>query len=378
MTGSSYGSVSHEAQYIVNYTYMIGLLLLFYYGYKNYNLSKLPKISFITLSIYVGLIYLSIITNTSSCTYIEGIGYKGWFASGNAIGSILLLLFCIALPFVQKEKKKLFGLFVFFLLAIFLMVLVGTRVGLFGYILCIVVFVLANLFIKFIKKLDLKKAKTDFLILGVVIILGVVVFLIGSNTFERKQFLNDIGGKIIDPKTGEVSHVTGDALKIIDSIHNNTIEANYMSDAEKQSMLDLYDYANKHELNLTNRRSLQLVYNVYLVKNQHDYRSVLVGNGYLNSYYEMILEMEAPAILLNFGIIGFILYLMPFIMIDLWAIKTFFMKLKSVDVEFIMYLATAILAFALSFFAGYTFFNVSSMAIIVTIHILLIKKAKEC
>jgi hypothetical protein len=176
ITGISFGSMMHEAQYIINYTYMMGVFFIFYYGNKNYNLKKLPAASFIMLIIYLFLIYLSIITNTSSNTYIEGIGYKGWFTSGNAIGSILLCLFCISLPYIQKSKNKIMGIITFLFLGVFLMLLLGTRTGLFGFILCTIVFVIANIFIKFMKKINLRKTKNEMIILGVVILLSMVIF----------------------------------------------------------------------------------------------------------------------------------------------------------------------------------------------------------
>ena len=85
----------------------------------------------------------------------------------------------------------------------------------------------------------------------------------------------------------------------------------------------------------------------------------------------MTLEMEFIALILNFGIIGFILYMIPFLIIDFKAIKYILKNYKRIDIEYLMYLVAVLLAIVFSLLAGYTFFNASSMSIIVIAHILL-------
>jgi hypothetical protein len=377
MTASSYGTIVHEFQYIVNYTFMIVTVICFYYGYKNYKLDKLPKVSFISLVIYLLLIYASIITNTSSNTYVEGIGLKGWFASGNTIGSILLLLFCICLPYVQEQKNKILGIISFSLLGLFLIKFLGTRTGLYGFILCLMVYVASILFVIIMKrKKPIKNKKID-LIVGAIIISLSAILLVGSNTFKRQKNLDDMSGWITDPLTNEVSHVPGDSLKIIIDIKNNNLEEDFLSEAQKESMLDLYEYANEHELKITNRRFLQFVYHYNLMQNQSNLKYILFGNGYLSNIAELTLESEFLAMVFNFGIIGLALYLGVFFCFYFKYIMYFIKNFKKLDSQFLMYLFAITLSFLLSLLAGYIFINVSSMAIIVTLNILMLKKMKE-
>ena len=102
-TSLSYSSVTHELQYIVNYTFMILNLILYLWISKD-DTDKLKKSLAISCAIYIISIYISILTGTSSSTYIEGMGYKGWFESGNSISAILTLSLFIIIMFV-KEKK---------------------------------------------------------------------------------------------------------------------------------------------------------------------------------------------------------------------------------------------------------------------------------
>ena len=103
-TLSSYSNEIHEAQYLVNYTFTVLNLFLYIYIFKNHNTNKLRKSVFIAAIIYIVSIIISIITSTSSSTYIEHMGYKGWFESGNSLCAIFLLSMFIYMPLI-KEKK---------------------------------------------------------------------------------------------------------------------------------------------------------------------------------------------------------------------------------------------------------------------------------
>ena len=67
----------------------------------------------------------------------------------------------------------------------------------------------------------------------------------------------------------------------------------------------------------TEKSETQFLYHSTLVKNQDGISLTLFGNGYMTHYREMIFEMEIPAFLYNFGVIGFFLYCMPFLFIIL-------------------------------------------------------------
>lgn len=105
-TQSSYGNLTHEAQYLINYSYMILNLFIYIYVFKDRNTKKLRNSVIISISIYIISIFISILTNTSSSTYIEGIGKKGWFESGNSIGTILILSLFIYMPLIRNKKYR--------------------------------------------------------------------------------------------------------------------------------------------------------------------------------------------------------------------------------------------------------------------------------
>ena len=119
--------------------------------------------------------------------------------------------------------------------------------------------------------------------------------------------------------------------------------------------------------------------NIYtvLVKNQKNPIYILFGNGYVANFRELVMEMEVPAILYNFGIIGFALYLVPFMAISIYGICKTIKNIRNVDTENIMLILGCLFVFALSFFAGYVFFNSSNMMIIVVLNTLLINKVEK-
>ena len=378
ITGSSYSTVTHEAQYIVNYTFMILNLFIYIYVFKkSSNIEKLTKSVLISSAIYIGSIYISILTKTSSSTYMEeGMGYKGWFESGNSIGAILILSLFIILKYIKDRKYRKIVIPVILLEGVFLTTLLGTRVGLLGFICVIVSYVMAQITISLIQKVKINK-KTIIGGIAIVITILIVVITFGSTTIQRRKHLQNIENNIIDENSNEASHITGSLLEIKDKIDNNTLEDGYMNNEQKESILDLYNIANKLEVKNNDQRAQQLIYNTVLVKNQKNPVYLLIGNGYLANFRELVLEMEIPAFLFNFGIIGFLLYFVPFLVIFIYGIYQGFKNIKKIDENYLMILIGCGFVFALSFFAGYTFFNSSNMMIIIVLNTLLINKANQ-
>lgn len=373
-TGSSYSGTVQEAQYLINYTYMIMNLWIYSIVFKDSNnLDKLSKSVLLANVIYIASIFLSILTKTSSSTYVEGMGYKGWFESGNSLGAILILSLFVILKYVKDKKYRKIAIPAIFTEGIFLTTLLGTRVGLFGFIITIVAYLLVEVIITLKQKQKINKKMVAGGIAGIAII-SLVVITIGSTTMQRRKHLKDIEKNIVDISRNQEAHVTGDILKIKEMIENNTLEEGYMREAEKQSILDLYEIANQMQITNNDKRMQQLIYNIVLIKNQNNPFYLLVGNGHLSNFRELILEMEIPSFFLDFGIMGFVLYLLPFVSIFLYGIYFSIKNRAKMDAELFMYLLGSGFAFAISFFAGYTFFNSSNMMIIIVLNTLMLQK----
>lgn len=378
--GSSYGNILHEAQYLINYSFMILNLFLFMYVFKKENIKNMQKSLFISVTIYIVSIFIAIATKTSSFTYpIEKMGYKGWFESGNSLSAILVLAMFVLLPLIKKQetiKEKIMYISVITLIGIFLMTQIGTRVGLFGFILTIGLYILLEIIFSILKNKIINK-KMIFSGIGIAIAIIIIVLVLGSNTFIRRKHMEEESQNNYSQNQEEIAHLTGDVLNIYKDIKDNNLEENYLSQAEKESFLELYDIANKYNLKSNDQRTHQIIYNLCLVKNQHNIGFILFGNGYLNNFRELVLEMELMSFLLNFGIVGFILYVMPFVALLVHAFIQIIKNIKESDTESIMLFLGSGFAYVLSLLSGYVFFNSSSMIIVIILHTTLVKKVKR-
>ena len=304
-TGSNYSNIVHEAQYIINYSFMI---------------------------------FISIFTNTSSNTYLEEkMGYKGWFESGNSIGAILILSIFIYICYIKDKKYRKIAVPLLILNGIFLTFLIGTRVGLFGFILVLSLYIIVEILYSLLKNKKVNK-KLVFIASISIIAIALLVVIFGSTTLERRKHLKQIEDNIVDASLEQNSHITGDLLDIKNKIDNNQLENGYMNQSQKESILDLYNIANSLNVSNNDQRMQQLIYNISLVKNQKNIWLILFGNGYMANFRELILEMEIPAFLFNFGLFGFTLYFVPFLSIFIYGIYFAFKYRKKIDDEFIMLL----------------------------------------
>lgn len=375
-TSSSYSGIIHELQYLINYSFMILNLFIYIYIFKKYDTKKLQVSVLVVTTIYIVSIFIAIITKTSSSTYIEKIGYKGWFESGNSISAILILSMFIILGLVKEKKYRYWVIAIIVLAGVYLTTLIGTRVGLFGFILTLLLYAIAEIFVAILHKAQLNKNILIGSICAIIVVI-IIVGIVGSTTLQRRKHLEDIEGNIIDETNNAQSHISGSLLEIKEKIDTNELEVGYMSEAGKKSILDLYNFANKHNVVNNDMRTQQLVYNFYLVKNQANPLYMLFGNGYMANYRELVLEMEIPAFLFNFGIIGFILYFIPLLGIACYTTLKGLKNKDRIDTEYVMLLLGLWFSFALAFLSGYTFFNMSTSMIIIVIATLLVNKVKE-
>ena len=371
---SSYGGVKNELQYIVNYTFMILTLYVMYKVFKDREAKILKQSVLATVLIYITSIFISIITNTSSSTYLEGIGYKGWFESGNSLCTLL----CVALfiiPTINKNNIITIPTLIAFIgTVVYLVFFSGTRTGSFGGILVCFMYIIWIISQSTSNNRRPSK-KGVFITIGIFSIIILIMGTFGMQVLKRRVELKENESKNIDPDTGMVRNVSGDILKIYKQIQNEELSEEYMSKQAQKSICELYDYATETNLSNVNLRKQQLMYNLFLVKNQKNIFLILFGNGYKAQFRELVMEMEVPAIICNFGIIGFTIYLGPFIAIWVYAIYQLIKK-REFKQEEIWYISGITLGLALSTLAGYTFFNQSSMIMMCILSVLALRKDK--
>ena len=285
----------------------------------------------------------------------------------------------VILPLIKKSKnikEKVAYIAVIALVGIFLMTQIGTRVGLFGFILTLALYIFLEIIFSVFnnKKINKKVIVTG---VGIMVAIAIVVLIFGSNTFTRRKHIEQESQSSYDETQKEVAHLTGDVLEIHQAIMEDTLEEGYLSEAEEKSFLELYEIANKYNLKSNYQRLHQIIYNLILVKNQSNIGLILFGNGYLNNFRELVLEMELMSFLLNFGICGFVLYVIPFLTLLIYAFVQIIKHIKKIDVQCVMLFLGSGFAYVLSLLSGYVFFNSSSMIIVIVLHVSLINKIND-
>ena len=392
-TGCSDGTIINETQYIFNFTFLVIDLIIYLYtfiyegkikGKAKIN-SSISNSMLIMVAIYLITIFVSIITKTSSFTYIETkTGYKGWIESGNSLSAILVISLFIILPNInfsnwKNKSKKIKAIEITKVLIVvcdfaYLTTILGTRTGLIGAFLAVFCYIIVESI--FNKNKKIIYCGIIFMIVGVT-----AISMFGSKTLKRRAQMKQSQFTIIDKSTGEIGNMTGDMLDIKNKIIDGTIEQGFMSEPQKQATLDLYKYAKKHNIAGNDTRRQQLIYNVFLVKHQKNLLYILFGNGFKTNFREMVMENELASLILNFGILGFILYVAPLIIVLVIATKNIIcniinlIKFKNIakardKKKQIMYQFALALVLILSWLSGYVLFATSSMIVISSVVIL--------
>ena len=392
-TGCSDGNIINETQYIFNFTFLVIDLIIYLYtfiyegkikGKAKIN-SSISNSMLIMVAIYLITIFVSIITKTSSFTYIETkTGYKGWIESGNSLSAILVISLFIILPNInfsnwKNKSKKIKAIEITKVLIVvcdfaYLTTILGTRTGLIGAFLAVFCYIIVESI--FNKNKKIIYCGIIFMIVGVT-----AISMFGSKTLKRRAQMKQSQFTIIDKSTGEIGNMTGDMLDIKNKIIDGTIEQGFMSEPQKQATLDLYKYAKKHNIAGNDTRRQQLIYNVFLVKHQKNLLYMLFGNGFKTNFREMVMENEIASLILNFGILGFILYVAPLIIVLVIATKNIICNIINL-IKFgniakardkkkqIMYQFALALVLILSWLSGYVLFATSSMIVISSVVIL--------
>lgn len=353
----SFATWKGEIQYLFNYTYLIFLSYGFYWAFKNNHFPSISSLFPKILFLYLFFLYVPLLTHTSSSTYLDGIGDKGWFLSGNSLGaSLLLLLLANFILITKKNYKK--QIFLALLCGIFMIFFLGTRVGLYGTFLVLGIY----LFIQGLTLFQGTLKKHKVIVMLCLLLMIPCAFYTGNRLLIRQRNLEEIANETIDPLTGKVAHVTGDTITFVKEIKEGSIEN--MQELRKDSYLTFYELANKYKVSNTDRRTQQWIYHTTMYFCSRDPMTYLFGNGYLNHYGEMILEMETVSLLYNFGILGFVLYLgwVGYFGFRNW--KEWKLAFHKKNGTYFLWLFGYFFAFLLSTLTGYVYFNTTTALII--------------
>ena len=355
---------------------LIYLVYILNFDYKSLKITVLSVVSFVSLLIIItnllGVDYVSYSFENNphpSANILKWFDstyeYKNWrkltsrglYPSGNELSSFFVLLFPLTMWISLKEKKNYY--FVFVLLQMISMLLVGTRIAVYvEIILCIGTFFIWILE-KVFNKEKIQKTKIISLIL-VGLIFG--IFFINSPFLNRIKIGDGITNSYTKNDTDKDSSNVDEDLNSLSKIEY--IEKKYSTEGIPEKLIyDTYNYLEHpdfwiHVINdldfseRNNSRKLKTLILQDIEQNKANSLDKFVGIGEIPIYP----ERDYVAQYYYIGILGILLFLLPFIIIFLISGITNFIKLfgKKLDgFSFVLLLAFFFIS-ATAYLAGHT------------------------
>ena len=391
-------TILHEFRFIINIIYFITIFLTLKNIYSNiddkdYYYKKLGQALIISVSLYIILYLLAIITKTSWLTYefsdSTKLGFRGWNYSGQIYGHLL----CIASPFyfynLFKLKINFFIKAIMIIVGLLPFLLIGTKVPYYIIIIVFSIYILVNIFIKIINKKTV--IKISEISLSLIIIIGVVVLYKQLPVYKNTEINNTVANTESQEEDikqyTENMQVTVDKNKEnIQSVADNDKEntgnsSNSGNNNRKEIALEYEEWTlksleklnelyNSGELHSSDNRNRQL----YFMHYKFGYASLpfkLLGLGYLNQPNYLSMERDIIMPLYSFGIIGFILFTGILWILLIKTIVTCIKNIKKLNIETLMLAEGFCMFFFISFYAGATYIYTQFSIVLAIIMILL-------
>lgn len=305
----------YELKNTLNTFYFPIVLLTFIAIFTSKNTSFSLKKLIIIYSIYILFIIFPIFTHTSFLSYSHSkLGTVGWFLSANAIGNILSFLFPLLLLFLIKysKKKKLILLLILFTLYAFISM--GTKVP----ILSLVIIFGIDFVYYFIYCLKNRKYKNGIICISL-------------------TFLAIMGAIILLPKTSFYKNL---------EIHKNYLKINSYTE-----IFTNYNYIDKFIFS----ERLTFLKNTNTSYKKASFPEKIIGIGYIENYHTSkestkTIEIDYLDIFYRHGIIGTILFFIPFLILLIKIVKKLILN---INFEKLQYLISILLILLLSLFSGH-------------------------
>ncbi|MBD5132948.1 MAG: hypothetical protein HDT38_00515 [Clostridiales bacterium] len=303
-------------------TFFAPLMLFFFWAvYREFGLLISVRAIAWAGALYASVIPISYITNTSFLSYANsGYGVGGWFYAANEVGCILAItgpftiLHCLrVLPTVTKETWWKGALAVWALAAVSISAnFLGTKI-IFGFttLYCAAAF----LWTLWAMRRDPGRARRlQAIVMGCTLLLTVVIFLINS---PLKRYLNEVYFPLLD---NEPEITTASWNEELRAACRGTWLYEFIESNELMERID----------QILSRRFISASPAIQ-VYTDGGIVAKLLGIGYANvtSYsrdVHYMIEMDPPSILVRHGILGFVLYYVPYLAFIVWSVVQFFKR----------------------------------------------------
>ena len=273
-----------EITYVFKFFYVIVMLICLFNFFDQYkpNMRRIFKIIQVNLFSYCFLIVLANITGTAFGTYqYGGVGNTGWFYSGNEIGTITSLLFPFLYLFVNKtDSYKVLAYIIPVVLGI---EIIGTKTSMLGLLISTAIFIVYY-------SIRFKNGKKKQFFMTIIILFAILISA---------------------PNLPVIQNVKNTIVRFEDR-QKKEIDKDYSRDVVTNVLFSDRDYY---------RKKVDALYR------KSDVTSKFFGLGFVNreeindSNIEKLIEMDFYDIFYHYGILGFTIYMIPFIYISIISFK---------------------------------------------------------
>lgn len=314
--------------------YFVYALLFFYALYRSENFKISDKVLTVVFLEYTGCVLLAVLTKTSFNTYPWRWqeGYCGWFFAGNEVAAVIAALSFVAIFYAAFHANIVLSIAVM-LIAAFGATYVGTKVIFIAGI-CAISFSLVHYFFSALLK---KEGACKAAVRTTVALLALVI-LFSANSPIKKN--------VITLTTDRYETGVTDRLDSSDQSSSD-----FSSDSAVDSSSDQTDSSDETQTDdedntpTTSPGKLYYIVN-WLLSNRLDYTKSafatfedasllgkILGIGYNftapnGNVVEKVIEMDVIALVINNGILGFLLFMAPIVAFAAICIKKFFKHIK--------------------------------------------------
>lgn len=367
--------------YISKFVIPICLIYLVYilkFNYKDLKITVLSIVTFVSLVMIItnllGIDYIAYSFNSNTHPSLNILGWfnneydstnwrmltsRGLYPSGNEVASLLTLLFPLTLWISLKEKRNYY--FIFVIIQMISILMVSTKVAVYGEILLFIAVISIWIFENILKKQPIKKSKIAYIFLILVVF---SIFLINSPFVKR--FNTGEGG--ISSYT-QMTEEEAEKIEIELSEADTTPELIYIKEnyAKESIPLDLVENAYNYldhtnfwihlidDIEFSERNNARKIKTLILQdikENKANSLDTLVGIGEIPIYP----EKDFVAQYYYIGVIGLLIFIMPFILVAIVSLFYCLIKLFKKNfngIQLVMILSIFFIA-ATAYFSGHT------------------------
>lgn len=313
ITKNNYHEIITECSYLFKYNYWSLLILGYINLFNDLKIKKedLIKVLEINALLYFIFLFIPFITKTSLYSYSENaMGLKGWFYSANEMSSLLSLLLPLVFLIFTKKKKD-YKDYIILVFTIISLGFIGTKTSFISLILTLIL-----MFMYYVIK-NIKKKST-----WVLCIIFIFALVLGYKYIPGVDILrnnNDAAHELVKEEDNVFDILSKYLLRVRRDLY-----------FEKKEMFNKSSIVDKlFGIGFTNRKAIN------------------------NDRITKLVEIDPADIFFGYGMIGFIIQLLPFVYLLYILIKN---KLVNIlKFNNIIYLYVVLLSILISIFTGHVF-----------------------